>query len=478
MWIMDKIKNLFGLQIPESIDKLRFFELEIMRWKASQARREALDGDRYYEGGHDIMRRKRTVIGQGGELEEVTNLPNNRIIDNQYKKMVNQKANYLLSKPVTFETGNGAMDSELKALFNHQFLNRLKSGGIDAMNGGLFWFYVYYDEQGNLSFQKFKPFEVLPFWKDAEHTQLDCAIRVYPMEVYEGQTLKVIEKVEIYTTEGIDYYQLENNRLIPDGTEPHKEYMYFEGKGLNWERIPLVAFKYNDRELPLIRNVKGLQDALNVMLSDLMNNMQEDSRNTILIIKNYDGQNLADFRKNLATYGAVKVRTVDGGDGGVEALSVEVNAQNYELVLKTIKKAIVENAMGYDARDDRIGSNANMMNLKSMYSDIELDTDNMESEFQASFEQLLWFVKQYFKTTGKGDLGEVTITFNRDIMVNETEVIDNLTKLGVQLPNEILVGQVPFVNDVAKVMEMLKKEREENMEYNDGAFPNQGNENE
>ena len=102
----------------------------------------------------------------------------------------------------------------------------------------------------------------------------------------------------------------------------------------------------------------------------------------------------------------------------------------------------------------------------------------MESEFQASFEQLLWFVKQYFKTTGKGDLGEVTITFNRDIMVNETEVIDNLTKLGVQLPNEILVGQVPFVNDVAKVMEMLKKEREENMEYNDGAFPNQGNENE
>ena len=87
MWIMDKIKNLFGLQIPESIDKLRFFELEIMRWKASQARREALDGDRYYEGGHDIMRRKRTVIGQGGELEEVTNLPNNRIIDNQYKKL-------------------------------------------------------------------------------------------------------------------------------------------------------------------------------------------------------------------------------------------------------------------------------------------------------------------------------------------------------------------------------------------------------
>ena len=36
--------------------------------------------------------------------------------------------------------------------------------------------------------------------------------------------------------------------------------------------------------------------------------MQEDARNTILILKNYDGQDLGEFRHNLATFGAVKVR--------------------------------------------------------------------------------------------------------------------------------------------------------------------------
>ena len=80
----------------------------------------------------------------------------------------------------------------------------------------------------------------------------------------------------------------------------------------------------------------------------------------------------------------------------------------------------------------------------------------------------MFFVRSYLSTTGKGNFTEdVKITFNRDIIVSETEIIDNLVKLGVQLPNELLVGQTPFVDNVKDVMDMLKKEREEQVtEYN------------
>lgn len=471
---MDKIRKLFGgVEIPQDMSRLQFFENEILRWRASRERREAITGEHYYDGNQDIIFRKRTVIGKGGELEEVHNLPNNRIVDNQFAKMVDQKANYLLSKPMTFESGNDAFDDALTKLFNRRFLNTLKNGGVDALCGGISWLYVYYNERGELAFQRFKPYEVLPFWKDSEHTELDCALRLYPVEVWEGQTMKIVEKVEIFTKDGIERYEFTNNHLIPDVENPHGFYAYVGDQGFNWERVPLIAFKYNAREIPLIRRVKGLQDALNAMNSDLLNNMQEDNRNTILVIKNYDGQDLSEFRRNLSVFGAVKVKTIDGADGGVDTLNVEVNATNYELVLKTLKKAIIENAMGYDAKDDRIGGNANMMNIRSMYSDIDLDADNMEAEYQASFEQLLFFVRSYFETTGKGRFTEdVKITFNRDIMVNETEVIDNLVKLGVQLPNELLVSQMPFVTNVAETMDMLKKEREESVDvYGDNAFP-------
>lgn len=470
MWIMDKIKKLF--LIPEQpIDRIRFFELEIARWKGSPRRILQIQGERYYEGKQDILFRKRTMIGEGGELEEVHNLPNNRVVDNQFAKAIDQKANYILSKPLTFESGNEKFDDAIKELFNRKFLNRMKNVAVDSLCGGIGWLYVYYNQKGELSFQRFKPHEVLPFWKDAEHTELDCVVRVFPVEVYEGTTFKIIEKVEIFTTDGVERYDLVNNRLHPDKEKPQYAYMYKDEKPYNWERIPIIPFKYNSLELPLILKVKGLQDALNMMESDLLNNMQEDNRNTILVIKNYEGQNLAEFRRNLSTYGAVKVKTIDGADGGVEALNVEVNASNYDLVLKMLKRAIIENAMAFDAKDDRLGQNSNMMNLKSMYSDIDLDADNMEAEYQASFEDLMFFVKSYFSETGKGDFKEqVKVIFNRDMIVNETEVLHSLVELGIQLPNELLVAQVPFVDDVPETMRMLKKERDELNTYQT-AFP-------
>ena len=82
------------------------------------------------------------------------------------------------------------------------------------------------------------------------------------------------------------------------------------------------------------------------MLSDFENNLQEDARNTILVLKNYDGTNLGEFRKNLATYGAVKVRSDGEAGGGVETLEINVNSDNYKAILEIFKKAIIENEIG------------------------------------------------------------------------------------------------------------------------------------
>lgn len=475
MKIMNTIKKWFGVNVaPQNMDRKKFLEMEIARWKFSKARLDALLGERYYEGSHDILKKKRTSIGAGGELEEVKYLPNNKVVDNKFAELVDQKSNYLLSKPITFETNNEKFDEALGKVFNASFLNKLKNGGVDALCGGLFWLYVYYNEKGELAFQRFKSYEVLPFWKDSEHTDLDCAVRVYPVEVYNGERLEIVEKVEIFTINGIERYELKNGRLVEDVENPSGYYAYMGEQGFNWEQIPLICFKANAKEISLITRVKGLQDALNDINNNLLDAMQENVHNTILVIKNYDGQDLSEFRKNTNTMGALKVKTVDGCEGGVEALNVEVNAQNYELVLKCLKKAIIENGRGFDAKDDRLGSNANQMNLRSMYASIDLDADNMEAEFKASFEQLMFFVKSYLATKGLGTFDDdVRITFNRDIIVSETEIIDNMVKLGVQLPNELLVGQMPFVDNVKDVMEMLKKEREEQVTEYQTAFPQQ-----
>lgn len=450
-------------------DRLRFYELELHNWLRSNERESMINADQYYIGKHDILKRKRTAIGEHGELIELDNLPNNRIVNNLYGKIVDQKCNYLLSKPIIFDSFNEQYDLHLRKIFNVDFLRRLKNSGVDALNCGITWIYPYYNEKGEFCFQSFRGYEILPFWKDAEHTELESALRYYLVKGWQGSQEVIIKKVEIFTPDGIERYVLEGTKLVPDVEEPFGYYARIGDKGFTWDRIPLVAFKTSGREVPLLNKCKGLQDAYNIMISDFTNTMQEDCRNTILVIKNYDGQSLGEFRKNLATYGAVKVKTIDGADGGVDTLTIAVNKDNYESILKELKKAIIENCMSYDAKDDRLGSNANQLNLKSMYSDIDIDADNMESEYKAAINQLLFFVNSYLATTGKGSYFDVPvkITFNRDTVINETEVLETLVKLGIQLPNEILIRQVPFVDDVKRVLELLEKERAETDIYED-----------
>lgn len=448
-----------------------FLEKEIAKWKNSPQRIMQIKGVLYYDNDHDILKRKRTMIGADGKLEEVENLPNNRIIDNQYAKMVNQKANYLFGQPFALEGDNEQYIELLKKVFNKRFMKTLKNSGKAAYNGGIAWLYPYYNDQGEFSFRLFPAHEILPFWKDSEHTQLDFAVRLYLVIGYEGITPKIIEKVEVYDLEGVHRFILDGGTLIPDivneenPDSPHVTMIDSAGNvtGINWVKVPLIPLKANENETPLLKKVKSLQDGINVMLSDFENNMQEDARNTILVLKNYDGENLGEFRKNLATYGAVKVRYDGDTKGGVETLEIHVNADNYKSIVEVFKKALIENAMGYDAKDDRLGGNANQMNIQSMYSDIDMDANDAETEYQAAFEDILWFVNAHLANTGQGNFEneDVTIIFNRDILINESEAIANcVASVGI-LSDETIIGQHPWVDDPQREMERLKKQKEE-----------------
>lgn len=465
---------------------LVFLEQSIMRWKGSPERAMQIKGHLYYDNEHDILTRKRTMIGEDGKLQEVENLPNNQVMDNQYAKMVNQKSNYLFGQPFAIETKKEQYAQLLKTVFDKRFMRTIKRSAKYAYNGGICWMYPYYDQEGNLAFRLFPAYEILPFWEDAEHEHLQGAVRLYLVAGYEKNIPVILEKVEVFDRNGIRCYVLEGNKLIPDLTVDEQESSYVtvtdsrgDRKGLNWLRIPLIPLKRNDQEMPLLKNVKSLQDGINAMLSDFENNMQEDARNTILVLKNYDGTNLGEFRKNLATYGAVKVRYDDSVKGGVETLEITVNSDNYKVILEIFKKALIENAMGYDAKDDRMSGTPNQMNIQSMYSDIDLDANDMETEYQAAFDEILWYVNAHLANTGQGNFeGEdVTIIFNRDMMMNETEAIQNCVASAGILSEETILGQHPWIDDPVLELERLEKqkqkEREELMEQYD-PFKQQG----
>jgi len=100
------------------------------------------------------------------------------------------------------------------------------------------------------------------------------------------------------------------------------------------------------------------------------------------------------------------------------------------------------------------------MNIQSMYSDIDLDANNMETEYQAAFERLLELVNMHFANTGAGmfSVSDVNVQFNRDMLMNEGEIITN-AKQSVGIVSEAtVVKNHPWVTDAENEIKRRKEE--------------------
>lgn len=124
--------------------------------------------------------------------------------------------------------------------------------------------------------------EVARIWVDGDHTQLMGAVRKYTtVEVVDGEA---VEKtlIEVYDEEGVAIYEMDGGDLKPVKESPYAliNYTYSDEtvkvEPLQWGRVPLIAFKSSDLEVPIITRAKTIQDAINLMLSDFQNNMMKD----------------------------------------------------------------------------------------------------------------------------------------------------------------------------------------------------------
>ncbi len=430
-------------------------ETEISYFRMSQSRLEARDAKRYYRGEHDVLRRSKTAIGKNGETVRL-DLPCARIVNNQYGRMIDQKVNYSLGRALTVDTESKVFAEILKKYFGKRGQIFWRRAATEALNCGVAWLHPYIDETGDLKLRLFDSTMCLPFWADSEHTRLDALVRICPSESYDGKRLTRYERIFVYTKEGIDEFSCSGGRLEAVERIPY-HFSGKDGKRYVWDKIPIIPIKYNIDGIPMIRRAKSLQDAINELQSAFCDAMAENSHNTVLVLKNFDGEDLGEFRHNLATYGAVKVRSDSNGDGGVDTLSIDVNSKNYETLLNELTEAMIECCRGFDSHDARLSGNPNRMNVLSIYSDIDLDANGFESELGFAFDEWIGFVRSYLYYTGKGDFRKVKadVIINRDLLVNEASVIDSIAASSGILSPRTLIASHPMVEDVEKELERL-----------------------
>lgn len=241
------------------------------------------------------------------------NVPNYKIVDNQFQSILDQKVDYMFSKTPSIISGDDLYNKELAKMFDKEFYKTLFLLGKNAYKYGIAWLYVYYNEKSELSFKIFDSKDVIPIWNDAEHNELSKVIRLYNTKVFNGSEYKVKTNVEIYTIDGIESYELNNGKL--EIKEKLKPYITINADSYAWDKLPIIPFKCNEEEQALILKAKDIQDNINELISDFKNSLSENTRNTVLVVKNYMGEKDT-LRHNLNVYGYIGIQ----GDGDVSTL--------------------------------------------------------------------------------------------------------------------------------------------------------------
>lgn len=434
----------------------QMLEGETERFLMSERRREMADARRYYRGDHDVLRRVRTAVGADGGMITLDRLPCSRVVNNQYGRLVDQKVNYSLGRPLVVDCEDRIFSDFLRGYFNGGAQSLWRRAATDAINCGVSFLHPYIDERGELALTSFDPMWCVPLWRDRAHTELDALVRLCPVERYEGRRAKREMLAFVYDRHGVAEYEYRGGEFYERG-ERMCHFCDADGNGYVWDRVPIIAVKYNRDGIPMIRRARALQDAINELYSDFCDNMKENSRSSVLVLKNFDGEDLGEFRRNLAVYGAVKVRSEPGAEGGVETLSVDVDADNYDSICAMLSEALVECCRGFDSHSDRLGSNPNEMNVLAMYSDIDLDANGFECELAGAFDEFVAYARSYAYYTGIGDFKRtnVKISCSRDLLINEKNTIESLSKSqGIVSPRTLVMAH-PLVDDADAELERL-----------------------
>ena len=451
----------------------------------SKKRKLMLEGISYYNNDSDIDKKVR-YDHCGSRSKQNNKLSNAKMHKNFMRKLTRQKVTYLLGKPFSIDTDKEEYKKILEEEYFDKYMYRLVFNLLkEAIKEGINWINVYYNEEGKLCFRRIPGNQVKPFWADREHTKLSQLIHYYEIEVFEGSETKNVVYADYYSTTGVIHYIKKDEGFVRDSERPTEEGNFTlyvpetedktdkDGKitevvpkldedgnpilkpqQMVWDKLPWIPLKYNEEETSLLKYIKPYQDEYEKLISAIVD-IIIDIPDAIKVFKGYGGADLEELTEKISQFRAVLVDI----DGDVSSLDTKFDITASSSLLDRIRKDAYEDGAGVDMQSDNTGDKSGV-GLKFLYSDLDLDSEELEQELNTFFEWLLWFIDFDINLKSNADYfeEEVTFSYNRTLIINESEQIDMINNSRDMLPDSVLLPKHPFVEDVTEVEEAIEDE--------------------
>ena len=393
----------------------------------------------YFYGKHKILQR----------TFDDKSKPNNQVMCNIPKYIVQVRTGFFSSSPLTLESENPEYLKDIRKVLEYndfkQIFNQLDT--YCSIYGHSF-LVMYMNEEGRISFTAQNPTDWIYVRDNSLEQKPKFAIRYYAW--WDDVENTQMYDIELYTDKEIINYEGTPVDLREVSRRPH----YFNG-------LPVIEFMENESRQGAYENVISLIDTYELMLSDTANTINYFSDCYLVLTGMQETQ-----AEDIARMKNDRVLLVPEG---CEASFLTKNvSENYnENMLKRLQEQIFVVACTPLLSDSSFSSNSSGVAIQFKLFSMEKSVQLKENIFRAGFNRMFDLIKDMINLYERKSYTEddrIIQTFTRSLPMDLSALADSISKLNGVVSRRTLMSQLDFVSDATLEENQLRIEQEEVME--------------
>lgn len=402
---------------------------------ASEKKRLAAVGMRYYEAEHDILQYRMFYFNTDGNLVEDKTRANIRISHPFFTILSDQLSSFMLSfkeNPIQAKQNVEGLQEHLDLYFDSKFWAEIGEVITGTYNKGFEYLYGYKGTKKRMVFECADSMGVVEVQAKYTSDKKDYKIYHYVDTDMSEKGKRKVVKIQVWDENNVYYFiqdsqngNIEKDKTVEFNPRPHVVYGADEKTGQKSGEplgfIPFWRMDNNKKQFSGLKPIKGLIDDYDLHACSLSNNLK-DFDTPLYAVKGFEGDNLEQLQTNLKTTKMVGV----GENGDVEVRTVEIPYQARKEKLTLDKENIFIFGMGFDPTKVGDGNVTNVVIL-SRYALLEMKADKMQTRLEELLDQILDVVLAEINQENKTDFqrSDIEYKFTRSLMTNETENIAN-----------------------------------------------------
>lgn len=454
---------------------------EILKDKKSDRKSKMIDGVAYFKAKNTkiVDETNFNVSIVDGEKFVDKNHPNIKIPHAFHRLLVRQKASYIVGKPITFGFKGEEQEDQketydkLKADLTdylgdsfHDFLNKVVT---NASNKGVEYIHPYINKRGEFDYMIVNAENIIPLYDAKSGEELVGVINYWDekfKDVMTGET-STRTKAEVWGENHVSYYVTNeagefemdpDHEINPKGHFQVKDTLTEDVKQEGWGRVPFIEIRNDEDMMTDLEIIKEHIDAYDIIMSDESNDITQ-IQELIWILKGYRGTSLSEFMMNLKKYKAMKLDK----DGSAEPKSADLPHETRGVHLKRLEDNIFLFGMGVNVNPDKIGDAPSGVALELMYTLLDQKANITIRKMKPALREFLWFLMTFME----GESGErrisfnyedVTFTFNKTMLTNDTEIIKNLNESNIS--EQTYWELHPYIDDAGEEERRVEAQRD------------------